>query len=54
MAVEKAAKRVSGVKAVAEDIQVGLSAANKRTDTEIAGAVVNALKWDTSVPDDKL
>ena len=54
MAVEKSAKRVSGVKAVAEDIQVGLSSANQRTDTEIACAVVNAFKWDVSVPDDKL
>jgi osmotically-inducible protein OsmY len=54
MAVEKAAKRVGGVKAVAEEIQVGLSAAGKRTDAEIAAAVVHALKWDTSVPDDKL
>lgn len=54
MAVEKAAKRVSGVKAVAEDIQVGLSVANKRTDAEIAEAVVNALRWDISVPEEKL
>ncbi len=54
MAVEKAAKRVSGVKALAEEIQVGLSAINKRTDAEIAAAVVNALKWDTTVPDDQL
>lgn len=54
MAVEKAAKRVTGVKAVAEDIQVGLSPVNKRTDAEIASAVVNAFKWDISVPDEKV
>lgn len=50
----KAAKRVSGVKAVAEDIQVGISPAYRKTDAEIAEAVLNALKWHSLVPDDKL
>lgn len=53
-AAERAAKRVLGVKAVAEDIVVRISALGKRTDTEIAEAVVNALKWHSSVPDDKI
>jgi osmotically-inducible protein OsmY len=43
-----------GVKAVAEDIQIGVSPAYSKTDTEIAEAVLNALKWHTSVPDDKI
>ena len=51
---EKTAKKVSGVKAIAEDIQVGISPAYKKSDTEIAEAVVNALKWHTMIPEDKI
>lgn len=51
---ERAAKKVAGVKAIAEDIQIGVSPAYWRTDAEIAEAVINALKWHTAVPDDKL
>jgi osmotically-inducible protein OsmY len=51
---EKTTKKVSGVRAIAEDIQVGVSPSYKRTDTEIAEAVVNALKWHTMIPEDKI
>ena len=51
---EKTAKKVAGVKAIAEDIQVGISPAYKKSDTEIAEAVVNALKWHTMIPEDKI
>ncbi|SDM12791.1 Osmotically-inducible protein OsmY, contains BON domain [Daejeonella rubra] len=54
LSAEKAAKRVAGVKAVAEDIQVGLSPTYRKTDTEVAEAVLNALKWNTTIPDDKI
>ena len=54
MAAERAAKKVSGVKAVAEDIQVGESSIFKRTDTEIAQAILNALQWHTAVREDKI
>lgn len=54
MAAEHAAKKVAGVKAVAEDIQVGISPEFRKTDTEIAEAVVHALKWNISVPDEKI
>ena len=54
MLAEKAAKKVAGVKAIAEDIQVGISPAYKRSDTEIAEAVINALKWHTMIPEDKI
>ena len=54
MLAEKAAKKVAGVKAIAEDIQVGISPSYKRSDTEIAEAVVNALKWHTMIPEDKI
>lgn len=51
---EKAAKKVAGVKAIAEDIQIGVSPTYRKTDTEIAEAVVRALKWHSAVPDDKI
>jgi osmotically-inducible protein OsmY len=49
-AAEDAAHRVRGVKAVANDIEVRLSAANERTDADIAAAAVRALEWDAFVP----
>ncbi len=54
LAAEKAAKRVVGVKVVAVDILVGISAHFKKTDTEIAEAVVSALKWHTAVQEEKI
>lgn len=53
-AAENAAKNIAGVKAVAEEIQVGTSPAYIKTDTEIAEAVLFALKWNTSIPDEKV
>jgi osmotically-inducible protein OsmY len=54
LSAEKATKRVAGVRAVAEDIQVGVSPKYRKTDTEIAETVLNALKWNTTIPDDKI
>lgn len=50
-AAEDATKRVSGVRAVAQDLTVKLAGAHKRTDAEIAEAVLGALKWDVFVPE---
>lgn len=54
LAAENAAKRVSGVKAVAEDMQVGPSGSLQKTDTEIAEAILNALKWHSAVQEEKI
>ena len=54
IAAEKAAKKVAGVKAVAMDIQVGVSPEMKKTDSEIAATVVNALRLHTAVIQDKI
>jgi len=51
---EKAARKVAGVRAVAEDIQVGPLPGYQRTDTEIAEAAVNSLNWNSNVPDEKI
>ena len=53
-AAERAAQGVYGVKAVANDINVRLGAGDQRTDTDIAQAVVSALKWNARVPDDTI
>ena len=49
-AAEDATKRVSGVRAVAQDLTVKVEGDHKRTDAEIAEAVLSALKWDVFVP----
>lgn len=47
---ERAAQRVYGVRAVANDITVRPDHATSRTDPAIAEAVANALAWNASVP----
>jgi len=42
------------VKAVANEIEVWLPVADRRTDTDIAAAAVRALEWDAFVSIDKL
>ena len=54
LAAENAAKKIAGVKAVAEDIEVGISPIYRRTDAEIAEAVLDALKWHTAVQEEKI
>jgi osmotically-inducible protein OsmY len=49
-----AAERVSGVKAIADDLVVKIPASIRRTDTDVAHSVTNALQWDIQVPDDKI
>lgn len=50
-AAERAARRVSGVKALAVEIEVKLTASSKRTDSDIAAAAKRALEWNVTVPD---
>lgn len=51
---ERIIKRVAGVRAVANDIEVRLPNSTERNDSDIAQAALNALKWDTSVPDENV
>jgi osmotically-inducible protein OsmY len=53
-AAERATKRVYGVKALANDLEVKLPSSGKRTDEDIAAACVNALQAHASVPDEKI
>jgi osmotically-inducible protein OsmY len=49
-AAERATQRVEGVKAIAEELEVDPIGVHKRTDTEIAQAVVQFLRWQVWVP----
>src|SRR3954468_14950031 len=53
-AAEEAAKRVHGVRAVVNELEVKLPGSSQRTDEEIAAAAVNALRSHLSVPADKI
>jgi osmotically-inducible protein OsmY len=53
-AAERVTLHVYGVKAIANEINVRLPGEYHRTDTDIAQAAVNALKWNTVVPPDKV
>ena len=53
-AAEKAVKRLSGVKALAVEIEVKLPGSSERSDADIARAAENALDWDVSVPYDRI
>jgi osmotically-inducible protein OsmY/prolyl-tRNA editing enzyme YbaK/EbsC (Cys-tRNA(Pro) deacylase) len=51
---EYVAKRVAGVRAVADEIAVRLPGTSARTDSDIARAALNALEWDVWVPEERV
>jgi osmotically-inducible protein OsmY len=51
LAAVRAAERVYGVKAVADEIEVRLPGSAARDDTDIAEAIAQVLRWNTLVPD---
>ena len=53
-AVERAVRRVAGVRAIALDLAVALAPDHQRSDAQVAQAAVNALRWHSLVPDDKV
>ncbi len=54
VAAKRAVERVSGVKALAVEIDVIPVGIHQRSDTEIALAAEHALSWNTSVPQDRV
>ena len=54
LAAEGAVKGVKGVRAIADDIEVKYGSDYKKSDKEIAKASADALKWNYSVPEDKV
>jgi osmotically-inducible protein OsmY len=53
-ATERLVKRISGVRGIAEELKVELPQSHVRTDADIAAAALNALAWNTFVPDDAI
>ncbi|MGN6543857.1 MAG: BON domain-containing protein [Aureliella sp.] len=53
-AAERVAKRVYGVKAIADELDVRLPGTSVRTDEDIAQSCVAALRYNASVPDERL
>lgn len=51
-AAEVAARRVRGVKAVAEEIEVRLPYETQRSDEAIAAAAIDRMGWDVTIPKD--
>ncbi len=53
-AAENAALRVAGVSAVAEDIVVRIGATDKKSDTEVAQAIITAIRWNNIIDENKI
>lgn len=51
---EQAARRVKGVRAVAEEVEVRFDVEPKTTDGEIAKRVADVLEWNSFIPHDKI
>ncbi len=49
-AAVRSAKRVAGVKAIADDIEVKLPDSSLRSDGEIAAAAAHQIEWNTTIP----
>jgi osmotically-inducible protein OsmY len=51
---EQVVKRVYGVRAVANDVEVEPGRQGRRNDADVARAVLDTLLWDSMVPDDRI
>jgi osmotically-inducible protein OsmY len=53
-AAEQAVEQVHGVRAIVNELAVKLPGEHTRSDSEIAHAALNALRWDVQVPDQQI
>jgi osmotically-inducible protein OsmY len=54
VAAEDATKRIHGVKAIANEIEVRPNEIHTRDDEDLAAAAVRALEWNVKVPEDRV
>lgn len=54
LAAEKAARRVKGVRGLAEEIEVRLPSAAKTADPEIAKRIADMFDWSAMIPNNKI
>jgi osmotically-inducible protein OsmY len=53
-AAERAAEKVTGLRALAKDLTVRLPGESHRSDADIAEAALHSLRWDVDVPDQRI
>jgi osmotically-inducible protein OsmY len=53
-AAERAARRVKGVRAIAQEIEVRLASDTKHADDEVAARAIEILKWQVGFPADRI
>jgi osmotically-inducible protein OsmY len=51
---EKAAKRVKGVRAIAQEIEIRFPSDKKTSDDQIAKRALDIIAWDSTIPKDKV
>jgi osmotically-inducible protein OsmY len=51
---EEAVKKIEDVRGVVNEVEVDLALSYKRSDTEIAQNVINALRWAMFIPDERI
>jgi osmotically-inducible protein OsmY len=51
---EQVVSRIRGVRAIANDLEVKLPSSSNRPDPDIARAALDALKWNITVPKDRI
>jgi osmotically-inducible protein OsmY len=49
---EEAVRRITGVKSVGNELKVNIPLSHKRTDTELKNAVLDAIKWNSTIKED--
>lgn len=54
LAAEQAARRVDGVKAIAQEVQVRFKTDAKTADHEIAKRIVDIMQWAVLIPEDRI
>lgn len=54
LAAEKAVKRVKGVRAIAEEIEIRFLNDKKTSDDQIARRALDVIAWDSTIPKDKI
>jgi len=54
LAAERAARRVKGVKALAEEIEIRMPSDKKTADDEVAKRAIDILKWRVGLPADRI
>lgn len=54
LAAEKAVRRIKGVRAIAEEIEVRFASDKKTSDDQIARRALDVIAWDSTIPKDKI